>query len=251
MHRALITPTLCLLLAACGGGGSDSPEPTAVSPSPAAPVAAPAPAPTPPVAAPPASAPPAQTPNPPPAAPAAPQQPIAPSPVPTPNPAPIEAPAPVLSRPAPVAETPTPVPEPVVTVLWCVVQGRFEPVKFTVGPGQPWTTLRAESAGSSQWRSGAAGWSYGPAENWTMLVTDPDGAIAASGDYDIRGDASAYWVGIGWRDAWSSTGTMSAQVRVTGYAFEGGQLIAAEMALPNPRDGSMLCRLDWDALHQQ
>lgn len=244
--RHLITPTLCLLLAACGGGGSDSPEPTAVSPSPAAPVAAPAPAPTPPVAAPPASAPPAQTPNPPPAAPAAPQQPIAPSPVPTPNPAPIDAPA-------PVAEMPTPVPEPVVTVLWCVVQGQFEPVRFTItGPGQPWTTLRAESAGQAQyWRSGTGGWAYQPASHWTMLVTDPDGAIAASGDYDIRGDASAYWVGIGWRDAWSSTGPMSAQVRVTGYAFEGGQLIAAEMALPNPRDGSMLCRLDWDALHQQ
>lgn len=236
--RHLITPTLCLLLAACGGGGSDSPEPTAVSPSPAAPVAAPAPAPTPPVAA--------QTPNPPPAAIPAPQQPIAPNPAPAPSPTPI-------ASPAPVAEMPTPVPEPVVTVLWCVVQGQFEPVRFTItGPGQPWTTLRAESAGQAQyWRSGTGGWAYQPASHWTMLVTDPDGAIAASGDYDIRGDASAYWVGIGWRDAWSSTGPMSAQVRVTGYAFEGGQLIAAEMALPNPRDGSMLCRLDWDALHQQ
>lgn len=247
--RHLITPTLCLLLAACGGGGSDSPEPTAVSPSPAAPVAAPAPAPTPPVAA--------QTPNPPPAAIPAPQQPIAPNPAPAPGPTPIASPAPVAVAPSPVAETPTPAPDVgsavQSVVLWCAIQGQFEPVRFTItGPGQPWTTLRAESAGQAQyWRSGTGGWAYQAADNWTMLVTDPDGAIAASGDYDIRGDASAYWVGIGWRDAWSSTGTMSAQVRVTGYAFEGGQLIAAEMALPNPRDGSMLCRLDWDALHQQ
>ena len=247
--RHLITPTLCLLLAACGGGGSDSPEPTAVSPSPAAPVAAPAPAPTPPVAA--------QTPNPPPAAIPAPQQPIAPNPAPAPGPTPIASPAPVAVAPSPVAETPTPAPDVgsavQSVVLWCAIQGQFEPVRFTItGPGQPWTTLRAESAGQAQyWRSGTGGWAYQTASHWTMLVTDPDGAIAASGDYDIRGDASAYWVGIGWRDAWSSTGPMSAQVRVTGYAFEGGQLIAADMALPNPRDGSMLCRLDWDALHQQ
>lgn len=263
MRQALI-PAAVLLLAACGGGGADAPE--AVSASPEAPVAQPAPSPTPspsptPIASPapippsvPAAPPPSPAPEPAPAP--------APQPAPQPPPPPPEqspaAPAPVPSPVAPAPEptpAPAPVPEPTAqsVVLWCVNYGIFEPVRFTIeGPGQPWSRLSVEPAGPSRYRDVRFDneWQSGEPSYWTGFVADPDGAIAASGDYDVRGDAGSYSVSVGWRDAYSSTIPLVPRVRVSSYSFSAGQLVGAGTVIGDPRYGQIRCQPEWEGLQQ-
>ena len=219
-HRILVPVVAALFLAACGGGGAEE-APDAVSPIvfhenvvPPAPVAAPAPSPAPTPAPAPVASP-------------------APSPAPTPAPAPESPARPPQSVPAAPTEK--------VTELICGHQGLFEPVRFTIQPGNPWAALRAEAAGVAYRLDNRAQVPYPDSSYLGGIVTDPDGSLVASGQYEVGSDG----VLLGWQEYWSPTGGGVQYRPRTGYSFVGGELVQVTIYLSDPRAGTVICKSNW------
>ena len=209
-HRILVPVAATFFLAACGGGGAEE-APDAVYPidSPAdvvapAPVATPAPSPVPP-----------------------------PSTVPPPSAVP-ESPA-RASPDAPAAPTEK------VTELICGHQGLFEPVRFTIQPGNPWAALRAEAAGVAYQLDNRTQVPHPDFSYLGGIVTDPDGSLVAAGQYEVGSDG----VLLGWQEYWSPTGGGVQYRPRTGYGFVGGDLVQVSIYLSDPRAGIVICKSEW------
>lgn len=216
------------LMAACGGGENE----TGVAASPPTPVAAPGePAPTPA----PVSVEPAPTPSPASPVPAPTPPPI--SGVPTPEPPPVLAepvpgpiPEPVAADPdppLPSGEAPAPVSGQPVELL-CTERGVSQPLRFTVlGPERPWSSLTVEAVRPAFYGLDPDHLVEDGPSFSDRFAADPDGAVLASGQFEIIHDDEGWTVGLDLREAPQSNGDIVYRWAST-YRFVNDRLVGAQ-----------------------